>query len=160
MNKIHDYRLMEREYVTTDISLRELSRKHGVSSHSLVVNQAKKLKWAEKREQYQRKESEAFIEKHADRQAERQAQIHDRFLDAVDAAITKFREDMWATEKKRIDGEWVEVPVMRFKPKDVAILLERISRRHRLAPFLERRFIAAIFVPGAKIRLDLHCLGR
>ena len=25
-----------------------------------------------------------------------------------------------------IDGEWVEVPVMRFKPKDVAILLDRL----------------------------------
>ena len=53
-------------------------------------------------------------------------QIHDRFLDAVDEALDKFREDMWATEKKRIDGEWVEVPVMRFKPKDVAILLDRL----------------------------------
>jgi hypothetical protein len=40
MNKRHPYRDMEREYVTTDISLRELSRKHGVSSHSLVVDQS------------------------------------------------------------------------------------------------------------------------
>jgi hypothetical protein len=97
VNKRHPYRDMEREYITTDISLRELSRKHGISAHSLVVDQAKKLKWAERREQYQAKESESFIEKYADRQAERQAQIHDRFLDAVDEAITKFRDDLKAT---------------------------------------------------------------
>ena len=127
MNKRHDFATLEREYVTSQISLRELCRRHGISAHSLVVDQAKKRKWAEKRETYQRKASESFIEKYADRQAERQAQIHDRFLDAVDEAITKFREDMWATEKKRIDGEWVEVPVMRFKPKDVAILIDRFQ---------------------------------
>jgi hypothetical protein len=33
---------------------------------------------------------------------------------------------MRATEKKRIDGEWVEVPVMRLKPNDVAILIGRL----------------------------------
>ena len=33
---------------------------------------------------------------------------------------------MQATAKKRIDGEWVEVPVMRLKPKDVAILIDRL----------------------------------
>ena len=34
---------------------------------------------------------------------------------------------MRATEKKRIDGEWVEVAVMRLMPKDVAILLDRLQ---------------------------------
>ena len=33
---------------------------------------------------------------------------------------------MHATERKRIDGEWVEVPVLRLKPKDVAVLLDRL----------------------------------
>ena len=127
MNKRHPYRDMEREYITTDISLRELSRKHGVSSHSLVVDQSQKHDWFGKREQYRAKASESFIEKHADRMADRRAQIHDRFLDAVDEAITEFREDMWATTKKRVEGEWVEVPVMRFKPKDVAILIDRFQ---------------------------------
>ena len=57
MDKCHPYRGMEREYVTSQVSLRELCRKHGISAHSLVVGQAKKGKWAEKREQYQAKES-------------------------------------------------------------------------------------------------------
>jgi hypothetical protein len=58
--------------------------------------------------------------------ADRQAQICDKALDGIDEALDKFRSDMHATEKKRIDGEWVEVPVMRLKPKDIAILLDRL----------------------------------
>jgi transposase-like protein len=127
VNKIHDYRLMEREYVTSQISLRELCRRHGISAHSVVVDQAKKRKWAEKRETYQRKESDAFIERHSARMADRQAEISDKALDAIDEAITKFRTDMQATEKKRIDGEWVEVPAWYMKPRDMAILLDRLE---------------------------------
>ena len=127
MNKRHPYRDMEREYITTGISLRELCRKHGISAHSLVTVQARKGRWAEKREQYQAKESDAFMSRHAARQADRLAEIHDKTLDVIDEALDKFREDMRATEKKRIDGEWVEVPVMRLMPKDVAILLDRLQ---------------------------------
>ena len=88
---------------------------------------AKKLKWAEKREQYQATASDAYIEKHAARCADRLAEIHDEALDLIDEALDKFRGDMRATEKKRIDGEWVEVPVMRLMPKDIAVLLDRLQ---------------------------------
>jgi hypothetical protein len=127
LNKVRDYRVLEREFITTDISIRELCRRHGISAHSSVAAQAKKLKWQEKREQYQAKESESFIEKHADRMAERQARIRDKALDAIDEAITKFREDMRATEKKHIDGEWIEVSVMRLMPKDLALSIDRLQ---------------------------------
>ena len=127
MNRIHPYRELEREFVTSDISIRELCRRHGIRSHSPVVDQAKKRKWAEKREQYQAKESEAFMSRYAARQADRQAELHDKAIDVIDEALDKFRDDMQATEKKRIDGEWVEVKVMRLKPKDVAILLDRFQ---------------------------------
>ena len=127
MNKSHDYRLMEREYVSGDMSLRELCRKHNISAHSLVTVQAKKHKWQEKREQDQANESELFMSRHAARMADRLAEIHDKAIDVIDEALDKFREDMHATEMKRIDGEWVEVPVMRLKPKDIAILLDRLE---------------------------------
>ena len=61
MNKRHDFARLEREFITSDISIRGLCRKHDITAHSLVVVQAKKGKWAEKREQYQAKESEAFM---------------------------------------------------------------------------------------------------
>ena len=127
MNKAHDYQALERQYVTSQISLRELCRKHGITAHSLVTVQAKKGKWQEKREVYQAKASEPFINRHADRMAARQAEVYDEALDAIQEAITKFREDMGATEKKRIDGEWVEVPVMRVEPKDLALLIDRFQ---------------------------------
>lgn len=118
---------MEREVITSDISLRAICRKHGITAHSLVVVQAKKGKWAEKREQYRAKADEAYMSRYAARQADRLAEIHDKILDAIDEALDKFREDMRATEKKRIDGEWVEVPVLRLKPRDVALLFDRFQ---------------------------------
>jgi hypothetical protein len=127
MNKRHPYRDMEREYITTDISIRALCRRHDITAHSLVTVQAKKGKWAEKREAYRAKETESFIEKHADRMADRQAELADRALDAIDEAITKFREDMKATEKKLVNGAWIEEPVMRLTPKDLAVLIDRFQ---------------------------------
>ena len=126
MIKRHQYRELEREFVTSDISIRELCRRHDITAHSLVTVQAKKLRWAEKREQYQAKESDAFMSRHAARHADRLAEIHDKAIDVIEEALDKFGSDMQATAKKRIDGEWVEVPVMRLKPKDVAILIDRL----------------------------------
>jgi hypothetical protein len=122
-----DYGSLEREFISGDISLRELCRRHGISAHSSVVVQAQKGKWAEKRERYRARSSDAFITRHAERLADRQAEISDHALDAIDEAISKFREDMQATEKKRIDGEWIEVPVMRLMPKDLALLIDRLQ---------------------------------
>jgi hypothetical protein len=143
VNKVHPYAELEREYITTDLSIRELCRWHSIAAHSSVVVQALKHKWAEKREAYQAKASDAFIDRHADRMADRQAEISDKALDAIDEAITKFRSDMQATAKKRIDGEWIEVPVMRVAPKDLALLIDRfevlfdrpahITEQHNLA---------------------------
>jgi hypothetical protein len=108
------------------MSLRELCRSHGISAHSSVVTQAKKHKWQQKREQYQAKASEAFISKHAARMADREAEVRDHALEAIDEAISRFREDLRATEKKRVHGEWIESPVMRLTPKDLAVLIDRL----------------------------------
>ena len=40
MNKRHDFAKLEREYITSDISIRALCRRHGISAHSLVSGQA------------------------------------------------------------------------------------------------------------------------
>jgi hypothetical protein len=96
VNRIHDYRALEREYITSQISLRELCRKHGISAHSSVVVQSQKHKWQEKREQYQAKESESFMSRYAARMPDRQAEIRDVALDAIEEAIEKFRADMRA----------------------------------------------------------------
>ena len=71
VNKRHDFARLEREYVTTDISIRGLCRKHNITAHSLVTVQARKHKWQEKREAYRQKAGDAFIERYADRMADR-----------------------------------------------------------------------------------------
>jgi hypothetical protein len=63
---------------------------------------------------------------HTDRAPAREAEVRDHALDAIDEAITRFRSDLQATERKLIDGEWVEVPVLRITPRDLAILIDRL----------------------------------
>ena len=116
MNRRHDFAGLEREYITTDIS-----------AHSLVTVQAKKGKWQEKREAYRAKETDSLIGKHADRMADRRAEISDKILDAIDEAITKFRNDMRATETKLVKGEWVEVTAWYMKPRDLCLLIDRFE---------------------------------
>ena len=51
----------------------------------------------------------------------------DRAIEAIDEAIARFRADLRATEKKLINGGWVEVPVMRITPRDLAFLIDRLQ---------------------------------
>jgi hypothetical protein len=67
------------------------------------------------------------IERTADRAAIREAEVRDHALDAIDEAITKFRADFRATERRLIDGEWVEVPALRVGPRDLALLIHRLQ---------------------------------
>jgi hypothetical protein len=127
LNKRHDFAKLEREFVSSRISLRELCRRNAIKAHSLVVVQARQGRWAEKREAYRTRESDTFIKHHADRMAAREAEVRIHAIDALDEALTKFRSDMQRTEKKLIGGEWVEVPVMTITPRDVALLMDRLQ---------------------------------
>ena len=128
MNKVHPYAKLEREFITGAMSLRELCRIHAIHAHSSVVVQAQKLKWHEKREAYQAKASDAYIERHAARQADRVAEVRDDALELISEAINKSREDMRATKLVRQpDGSITEEPVMRLMPKDVALLIDRLQ---------------------------------
>ena len=109
------------------MSLRELCRRHGVTAHSAVVVQARQGNWAEKRRAYRDRASSTYIQRHADRAAAREAEVRDHALDAIDEAITKFRADLRATERKLIDGAWIEVPAMRVTPRDLALLIDRLQ---------------------------------
>jgi hypothetical protein len=127
INRVRDYAKFEREYITSTISLRELCRRHGITAHSAVMVQARQGNWAEKRRAYRDRASSTYIQHHADRAAARDAEVRDHALEAIDEAITKFRADLQATERKLIDGEWVEVPVMRMTPRDLALLIDRLQ---------------------------------
>ena len=128
MNKRHQYRDMEREYVTSQISLRELCRRHNITAHSLVTVQARKGKWLEKREQYRAKADESFMTHHAEKMANRKAEINDKFLDATDQALDKFMADLKATKLVRQpDGSIVEMPAWYMTPRDLCMLIDRFE---------------------------------
>jgi hypothetical protein len=109
------------------MSLRELCRRHGVTAHSAVMVQARREGWAEKRRSYRARASSKYIELRADRAALREAEVRDHAVEAIDEAITRFRADLQATERKLIAGEWVEVPVLRLTPRDLVLLIDRLQ---------------------------------
>lgn len=128
-NRRHDYDLLEREYVSGEMGLRELARNHGIS-HSLVMDQSQKRKWAEKREQFRQRASESAVTFMADREGfrrMREMEVRDHAVEMIDDAIAKLRVDMKATELKLVNDEWVEVPVYRLRPQDIVILIDRMN---------------------------------
>jgi hypothetical protein len=177
VNKRHPYRVMEREFITTDISLRELCRRHGISAYSLVTVQAKKNDWVGKREAYQQKAGDAYIEKHAARHADREAEVRDKALDAIDEAIDKFQSDLHATKTvNQPDGSITEEPAWYMTPKDLALLIDRfqvlfakpsaITQHQGVAVTSEvgadalREFIEATRGMGGPPRMDVSPLPR
>jgi histone H3/H4 len=62
MSKI-DYDLAEREYITTNISIRKLAEKYGMDGWSSMAEQARKRDWQEKRDEFRRSVSAKRLEK-------------------------------------------------------------------------------------------------
>lgn len=94
----------------------------------MVVDQSQKHDWPAKRAAYRAKESESFIERHAARHADRQAEIHGKVLDAIDAALDKFSQDLKATKLvKQPDGSVVEKPAWYMTPRDLCLLIDRFE---------------------------------
>jgi len=128
-NKRHDYDALEREYVSGDMSLRQLAKDHGMS-HSLIMTKSMKEKWAEKREQFRDRSSESAMTFMADRQAyriSREMELKDKAIDVIEQALDKLSEDMSATERRLVNDEFVEVPVYRLRPADLVPLLDRLQ---------------------------------
>lgn len=130
MNAKNDYVLLEREYITGDMSLRELSRRHGITNHSLITVQARKREWARKRGEYQVGSSNKAIIYMADQEGARrarEARVRDNAIDAIDEAITKLRSDMKSTYKVLRGDVWEDEPRIVIEPKDVAVLIDRLQ---------------------------------
>jgi len=128
-NKKHDYDQLEREYVSGNMSLRQLAQDHGMA-HSLIMTRSTKDKWAEKREKFRDRSSESAVTFMADRQAyriSREMELKDKAIDVIEQALDKLSEDMSATERRLVNDEFVEVPVYRLRPADLVPLLDRLQ---------------------------------
>jgi len=130
MNRKHDWDAIELQYITGDMSLRELARLNGIENHSLVMAQSKRKDWAKRREEYRAKASSRAVAKIASHEGDRIAremQVRDNAIEAIDEAINKLRSDMQATTKRFRDGQWVEEPLIVMKPQDIALLIDRLQ---------------------------------
>lgn len=133
INRKHDYEALEREYVTSDISLRALAKKAGIANHSMLIEQSTKNGWVQKRADYRAKANQKAVTLLANDEAKRiarESEVRDHAIDAIDEAIQRLRADLADTVKTvSPDGEVIDtgVPVLRVKPQDVAILIDRLQ---------------------------------
>ena len=79
-----DWSRIKKEYVTTDITLRELAKKHSVSE-STLFKRCSKEKWEATRKQQESKVEAKFLEKDANRKADRAIAL----MEAADLLLEK-----------------------------------------------------------------------
>jgi hypothetical protein len=128
-NRKHDYDLLEREYISGTMSLRQLAKDHGMS-HSLVMTRSTKDKWADKRETFRSQASESAVTFMADRRAyriSREMEVRDKAIDVIEQALDKLSGDMGATHDVLRGTEVVTEPVYRLRPNDIVPLLDRLQ---------------------------------
>lgn len=94
----NDYMLLEREYISTDISIRELCKKHGIKSYSSVAQYAREHGWYEKRSNIRDKALEKTAEKLAERISDENVDITTEFrsesITVIRAAFRKYAEQL------------------------------------------------------------------
>lgn len=90
----HDYAALKQEYVSTDISVRELCRKHDVKSWSTVNERKKREDWDGLREQFRRRIAEGEVGSLVQARLKLVSDIHEELLLAVRVAIRRFIKDV------------------------------------------------------------------
>lgn len=86
-----DWKTIEIEYVTTDISHRQLAEKYGIG-RSRLSQYASKEKWKEKRDKHRANTVSKAIDKISNKKADKMARIDrltDKLLDKLEQAITE-----------------------------------------------------------------------
>lgn len=122
----YDYQAMQHEYVTTDISLRQLAEKFGVKSPSSVANHARRHGWDEKRATFVATQEAATMEAVAAQRAQKIAEMERDFFTTVHGAIIKMGldlEDRWETDPKT--GQRVFVKGQTVTPEGLTKLIEK-----------------------------------
>lgn len=88
-----DYLTLEREYVESDISIRDLAKEHGIS-WSTVADQARKREWTRKRSEFLKRQSELEIENAAQRRVRQHAEFKDEALMVARAGLRRYAESL------------------------------------------------------------------
>ena len=94
----HDYKTLEREYVTTDISIRALCKKHDIKGYSSVAQYARENDWENKRADIMGRKAEKVAKRVSDQLAEAEVSlvevVREEWLTVIRAATYKFAEDL------------------------------------------------------------------
>ena len=100
-NRVRDYQALEREFITGTMSLRELCRRHGVTRPQR--GRASRRRTGRLGGEARDLPLPGFGDVHrAPRRPRRrpEAEVRDHAIEAIDEAITKFRADLQATQRK------------------------------------------------------------
>lgn len=121
----HDYDVMYYEYITSDVSYRQLAEKYDASA-SAVTAYGRRHGWDASREQYQALENEKTLEKLAERRARKVAEIETDAFETIHAAVIKFGlslQDRWETDEQ--SGQRVFVQGQQVTPEGLTKLMDK-----------------------------------
>jgi len=94
----HDYRNLEHEYITTDISIRAICRKHEIKGYSSVAQFSREHGWEEKRAEIQGRKQAKVVERVSEQLAASESElietVRSEWLTVIRAATYKFAEDL------------------------------------------------------------------
>lgn len=94
----HDYTLLEREYISSDISIRALCKKHDIKGYSSVSQYSREHDWEAKRAQIMGRKQDKLVERMSGELAEAEADLMEvvrgEWLTVIRAATYKFAEDL------------------------------------------------------------------
>ena len=128
-----DWKTIETEYVTTDISHRQLAEKYGIG-RSRLSQYASKEKWKEKRDKHRAKTVSKAVNAVSNKQASKLARIDgitDKLLSKLEKAVEEL--DLSVIKKKtKIDDGLVETTTEVLETEEGGIV-DRAGLRHLTA---------------------------
>lgn len=89
----HDYKALRLEYIQSDISIRELCKKHGIKSWSTVNAKKNAEDWDRDREAFRSEIAGREIQTLVDARIRTVAEIHEELLYAIRVAVRRFTND-------------------------------------------------------------------
>jgi hypothetical protein len=101
-----DYGSLEREYITTEISLRAMAKREG-ASNSTVSDYARAHGWEEKRKRYTEEVEQRFLSVAAESRARQLSTILDRSVTMLEMIVTRMAIQLAGDEKKGIQPQEV-----------------------------------------------------
>jgi hypothetical protein len=85
----YDYPMLERIFITSDVSIRQLCADNDIVNFSSVAQMAKKLEWNRKRADYKEAQFKHDINELAHRRAIKLQEVYDDLVSVIQATIMR-----------------------------------------------------------------------